>query len=60
MISLSHARGRGVVGIGETNVDVSVCVLHIILSDVLYQSVVDSRQDILMGCMPYCAAGLMS
>ncbi len=34
MISLSHTRGRGVVSIGETNVDVSVCVLHVILSDV--------------------------
>ena len=30
MISLFHTRGRGVVGIGETN----VCVLHVILSDV--------------------------
>ena len=34
MISLSHTRGRGVVSIGETNVNVSVCVLHVILSDV--------------------------
>ena len=34
MISLSHTRSRGIVSIGETNVDVSVCVLHVILSDV--------------------------
>ena len=34
MISLAHTRGRGVVGIGETNVDVSVYVLHVILSDI--------------------------
>jgi hypothetical protein len=34
MISLSHTQRRGVVSIGETNVDFSVCVLHVILSDV--------------------------
>ncbi len=34
MISISHKRRRSAVSIGETNVDVSVRVLHVILSDV--------------------------
>ena len=34
MISISHTRRRSVVSIVETNVDVSVYVLHVILSDV--------------------------
>ncbi len=34
MISLSHTRRRSAVSISETNVDVSVYVLHVILSDV--------------------------
>ncbi len=34
LISLVYTRRRGVVSIGETNVNVSVYVLHVILSDV--------------------------
>jgi hypothetical protein len=34
LISLAHTRRRGVVSISETNIDVSVYVLHVILSDV--------------------------
>ena len=34
LVPLTHTLGRCVVSIGETNVDVSVPVLHVILSDV--------------------------
>ena len=33
-ISFVYPRGRSVVSIGETNVDVSIYVLHVILSDI--------------------------
>ncbi len=33
LIPLTYSRGRSVVSICETNVDVSVCALHIILSE---------------------------
>jgi hypothetical protein len=34
LIYFAYTRGRSVVSIGETNVDVSIYVLHVILSDI--------------------------